>query len=74
MEMPARISIKGVKINSVDRLAKISLSSTFQVGNHVHNKRSEAFGEHNGDRGIFHQPELIIDDSDLEDSTSEKLC
>lgn len=73
MGNPTRISIKGVKINSADRLAKLSLSSTCQIGNHVHNKRVEGFGEHNGDRGIFHQPQLIIDDSDFEDSTSKNI-
>lgn len=73
MVNPTNISIQGVKINSIDRLAKFSLSSTFQVGNHVKNKRAEGFGEHNGDRGFFHNPQLSVNDSDFEDAKSEKI-
>ena len=70
---PTNISIQGVKINSIDRLAKVSMSSTYQVGNHVKNHRVEGFGEHNGDRGFFHNPQTMIDDSDINDAASQKI-
>lgn len=74
MITPTNISIHGVRINSVDRLSKVSISSTMQIGNYVKNKRVEGFGEHNGDRGILHKPGFINDDSDFVDANSEKFC
>ncbi len=71
--MPTNIYIQGVKINNADRLAKLSLSSTYQVGNHVKNKRVEGFGEQNGDNGFVHNPQVMIDDTDIDDSSSEKI-
>ncbi|MBS4178314.1 hypothetical protein [Lederbergia citrea] len=72
MVLPTNISIHTIRMTSADRLAKISVSSTMQIGNHVRNHRVEGFGEHSGDRGAFQFPEFVIDDSDMEDSNSEK--
>jgi hypothetical protein len=61
-----------VKINSIDRLAKLSVSSTMQIGNHVKNRRVEGFGEQNGDFVFLHNQKLAIDDSDFMDAQSSK--
>lgn len=66
------ISIKAVSLHNADRLARISVGSTMQIGNHVKNHRVEGFGEQTGDRGAFHFPKFFTDDSDLEDTNSEK--
>jgi len=73
MTNPTNIFIGAIRINSTDKMARISMGSTLQVGNHVNNKRVEGFGERNGDRGIFHQQKLLIDDSDIIDTSSEKF-
>ncbi|KAB2331505.1 hypothetical protein F7731_18095 [Cytobacillus depressus] len=72
MKDRTNINIQGVKINSVDRYSRISVSSTMQIGNHVKNHRVEGFGEHNGDRGFFQNPQWGIEDSDFFDTQSEK--
>ncbi|MBU8878541.1 hypothetical protein BGM26_06000 [Bacillus sp. FJAT-29790] len=73
MISPTNINIQGVCINSVDRLGRISVSSTMQIGNHAKNHRVEGFGEQSGDHVVFHNPKIAIDDSDLEDTQAEKM-
>jgi hypothetical protein len=67
-----QITIQSVKINSIDRLGHLSVSSTMQIGKHVSNKRVEGFGEQNGDISVFHSLKSFVDDADFVDSDSEK--
>lgn len=53
-------------------MAKLSVSSTMQIGNHVKNRRVEGFGEQNGDFVVLHNQKLAIDDSDFMDAQSSK--
>ncbi|WP_026695167.1 hypothetical protein [Peribacillus kribbensis] len=66
------ITIFHTKVNTIDKLANFSLSSTIKIGNHVANNRSEGFGEQNGDRGLFESPVWLVNDSDGRDAETSK--
>ena len=70
--LPTTINIKGIKLNNVDHLSKVSFSSTIIQNNNVSAKKNQGIGQQLADGSLraFTVSETI--DNELQDSMSQK--
>jgi hypothetical protein len=67
-ENTSNVNIGFIKINTIGKACSFTVSPSVQVNVNHTNKKTQGFGEHNSDGGMFVAPMQDVHDGDLVDS------
>lgn len=70
--LPTNITIKDIKLNNVDHLSAVSLSSTIRKNRNVAPKKNQGFGQQMADGCLRAFSVSSVDDNEIEDSYTIK--
>ncbi|MHC0038044.1 hypothetical protein [Pseudoneobacillus sp. C159] len=70
--LPTKIDIKGIKINNVDHLGSVSLSSTIKQNRNVAGKKNQGFGQQMADGCLKIFTISSVNDNESVDSYFQK--
>ncbi|MDF2903968.1 MAG: hypothetical protein K0S25_1606 [Bacillus sp. (in: firmicutes)] len=70
--IPTKVQLGHVKVNSIGRLSSFSVGENQKINNKNTSKKTEGFGEQNGDRTVVSIPIFYVNDDDIMDSDAVK--
>ncbi|MEH7382109.1 hypothetical protein V7138_16740 [Bacillus sp. JJ1533] len=71
--LPVNIKIKDIKLNNVDHLGTVSLSSTLKQNRNVSAKKNQGFGQQLADSSLKIFSSSCVIDNEPYDSNAQKI-
>jgi hypothetical protein len=65
-----KVNISAIKINSTGAVCNMNMNQSVMINRNVVSKKTQGFGEHNADKGVFLVPHCEVEDNDFIDSDS----